>query len=193
MLAMKKTLLDEKTKWQYNDGFDLGGEMAYAKLPIEMVHRNDLSCKAKVIFAYMTSKEAGYQFSSKRISSHFKEGYRTILAGMGELERAGYLEKHRKADGRMLYELRENYWSLTEQEGRECLFEAFSDAFKPAVVEHESVTFDEARKAIREHVGSHNEAGAETTDFLNSCIGARLSMNEYNLGIWINHINAKSA
>ena len=189
---MRKTLLDSRTEWSYNDKHDLSGEMAYAKLPMEMVHRNDLSCKAKVIFAYMTSKEAGYQFSSKRISSHFKEGYRTILAGMGELERAGYLEKHRKADGRMLYELRENYWSLTEQEGRECLFEAFSAAFKPVVVEHECVTFDEARKAIRGHVGSNGEAGAETTEFLNSCIGARMSMNTNNLDIWINHINRKA-
>jgi len=188
---MRKTLLD--TEWAYNDQHDLNGEMAYAKLPMEMVHRNDLSCKAKVIFAYMTSKEAGYQFSSKRISDHFKEGYRTILSGIGELERAGYLEKHRKADGRMLYELRENYWSLTEQEARECLFEASSGAFKPAVVEYERVTFDEARKAIREHVASQNEAGIEAMEFLNACIGARISMDERNLSIWINHINAKAS
>jgi hypothetical protein len=190
---MKKTLLDGKTEWAYNDVFDLDGDMAYAKLPMEMVHRNDLSCKAKVIFAYMTSKAAGYQFSSKRISDHFKEGYRTVLAGMGELERAGYLEKHRKCDGRMLYELRENYWSLTEQEGREVMFEAFSDAFKPAVVEYERVTFDDARKAIRPHVASGNIASVETTDFLNSCVSARISMNEKNLATWINHIQRKSA
>ena len=187
-----KSLLN-KVEWAYNDQHDLNGEMAYAKLPMEMVHRNDLSCKAKVIFAYMTSKEAGYQFSSKRISSHFKEGYRTVLAGMGELERAGYLEKHRKCDGRMLYELRENYWSLTEQEGREVLFEAFSDAFKPAVVEHERVTFDEARRAIRGYVENNNTASIETTDFLNSCVSARIPMNEHNLSIWINHIQRRSA
>jgi hypothetical protein len=190
---MKKTLLDGKTEWAYNDVFDLDGDMAYAKLPMEMVHRNDLSCKAKVIFAYMTSKAAGYQFSSKRISDHFKEGYRTVLAGMGELERAGYLEKNRKCDGRMLYELKENYWSLTEQEGRECLFEAFSTAFKPAVVEYEKVTFDEARRAIREHVEDRNIASIETTDFLNSCVSARIPMNTHNLSIWINHIERKSA
>ena len=49
--------MKQEIEWEYNDVFGLGDDEAEcAKMPLEMVCRNDISCKAKAVFAYMTSK-----------------------------------------------------------------------------------------------------------------------------------------
>ena len=90
--------MKQEIEWEYNDVFNLGEDGEYAKMPLEMVHRNDITCKAKCVFAYMTSKKGGYQFSSKRIAKQVKEGYRTILSGSNERGEAGYVVKQRLCD-----------------------------------------------------------------------------------------------
>lgn len=182
-----KSLLDT-TEWRYNSGVEEHDD--YAKIPSEMIHRADISCKAKAVFAYMTSKPKNYQFASKRIQKHFKEGYRTILAAISELQEHGYITKERKFDGRMLYTLRENWWSLTEQEGKEALFEAFPNAFKRAVVKYERITFKQAQQAILAEL-QPNEIGRSydlASSYAESCNSAELSMNENTLAIWIKHV-----
>jgi len=183
-----KSLLDGKTEWRYNAGVEEHDN--YAKIPLEMIHRADLSCKAKAVFAYMTSKPANYQFASKRICNHFKEGYRAILSAIKELEEFGYLTKERKCDGRMFYALRENWWSLTEQEGKEALFDAFPQAFKRVIVKHERVTFKQAQEAILAVLQPH-ETGRSydlASSYAESCNSAELSMNENTLATWLKHV-----
>lgn len=182
--------MSECIKWEWNDVHGLAddGIDGYVKLPRSLLGRSDISAKAKVVFAYMTSKQAGYQFSSKRIAADMKEGYRSVLAAMNELESAGYLEKQRLADGRMLYALRENYWSLTENEAKECLLETFEDAFKPAVVEYDKVTFEQVKSAIIEIVRDGIIAGESAVDFFNTCMEARLPMNTNTLSKWMIHL-----
>lgn len=179
--------MKQEIEWEYNDVFNLG-EDNYAKMPLEMVHRNDITCKAKCVFAYMTSKKGGYQFSSKRIAKHFKEGYRTILSAIKELVEAGYVVKQRLCDGRMHYELRENYWSLTVEEAKESLFEAFHDAFKPAVREYEKVSMAQARAAIEAEGESKEKAADIAFEFYDSCVEGGMDMNENTLASWIVHV-----
>ena len=179
------------TEWRYNSEWAVEEKADdYAKIPLELINRSDISAKAKAIFAYMTSKPHDYHFASKRICEHFKEGYRAILSAITELEENGYLVKERKADGRMLYAIRENWWSLTVREAKEVLLESFPDAFKRTVRQHERVTFKQAQKAILALLQPH-EVGKSydiTSSFAESCSNAELPMDEKTLGSWLKHV-----
>lgn len=63
----------------------------------------ELSLAAKGLYAYLTSKPNGWQFSSERIASECKECVRTIKDYLQELEACGYLIRKRKSDGRVEY------------------------------------------------------------------------------------------
>lgn len=181
--------MKQEIEWEYNDVFGLGDDEAEcAKMPLEMVCRNDISCKAKAVFAYMTSKPVGYQFATKRMSEHFKEGFKAIRGAINELVEAGYVVKQRLCDGRMHYELRENYWSLTVEEAKESLFEAFHDAFKPAVREYEKVSMAQARAAIEAEGESKEKAADIAFEFYDSCVEGGMDMNENTLASWIVHV-----
>ena len=182
-----KSILDTTT-WRYNSGIEEHED--YAKIPAEMIHRADMSCKAKTVFAYMTSKPSDYQFASKRICKHFKEGYRAVLAAIKELEEFGYLTKERKCDGRMIYALRENWWSLTSSECKEALFDAFPHAFRRTVVEYEPVTFKQAQEAILRELSPSEEGRSYdiASSYAESCNLAELSMNEKTLASWLKHV-----
>ena len=183
-----KSILDN-TEWAYNDVHNLNEEHAeYAKIPMSLMHRSDISAKAKAVFAYMTSKPANYQFASKRIAKHFKEGYRSILSAISELEITGYISKQKKPDGRMVYELKENYWSLTPSEAKECLMDAFSDAFRRPVAQHDRIDITEAQRRIEEACGSPKKAWNLTLDLAEQCRNAEMSINEKTLSSWIKHI-----
>lgn len=177
-------------EWEWNDvhGLPNDGSDGYVRFPRSLLKRGDLSAKAKVVFAYMVSQPAGYQFASKRIAADMKEGYRAVLAGINELERAGYVGKTRLADGRMLYELRENYWSLTNDEAKDCLFETFKDAFKPAVVEHKKVTLAEAAGIINKVVNDKELAASHAFEFFSICNEAKLPQNVSTLKKWLVHV-----
>jgi len=183
-----KSLLNGKTEWHYNsDEEDPATE--YAKIPLELISRNDISCKAKSMFAYMTSKPKSYQFASKRIQEHFKEGYRSVLSAINELQSAGYIEKRRLCDGRMIYVIKENWWSLTVTEAKELLMESFEDAFKPAVLEYELVTFNEAREAILDKLqGDIPRSYDLASQYGESCLQAAMPMNTNTLSLWMNHV-----
>lgn len=184
-----RSILDT-TDWAYNDVHNLSDDhKEYAKIPMSLMHRCDISAKAKSVFAYMTSKPASYQFASKRIAKHFKEGYRSILAAISELEAAGYIRKSKLHDGRMLYELKENYWSLTVEESKECLMDAFQDSFRRPVRQFDLIPIQEAQKAIRPFVASESEAWDSALDLADQCRNAEMSLNEKTLASWLNHLS----
>lgn len=56
-----------------------------------LLNNEEISFKAKGLFAYIISKPEGWDFSAKAISSQSKEGYDSIREGLRELESAGYL------------------------------------------------------------------------------------------------------
>lgn len=185
-------MANRQTLWRYNADEEDDEEIGpYAKTPLEMIHRSDLSCKAKAVFAYMTSKPKDYQFASKRICNHFKEGYRTILAAIKELQEYGYIIKERKYDGRMLYCLRENWWSLTDQEAREVLLETFPEAFKRPIVKYERITYKQAQEMILEALQPYEVARSYdlTSEYAEACNSAELAMNEKTISAWIKHIH----
>lgn len=62
-----------------------------------------LSWKAKGVFAYLYSKPDHWDFSSVRMKNDSKDGRDALLAGLKELEEAGYLKRNRLATGRVEY------------------------------------------------------------------------------------------
>ncbi len=188
---MKSILSNEN--WHYSSNSYLEGQEQYAQIPMSLMNRSDISARAKAIFAYMTSKPSYYQFASKRIAMHFKEGYRAILASISELEHTGYILKQKQADGRMFYTIKEDYWSLTPTECKEALLHAFSDAFRRTAVIHDPVTLEQAKDAIMPLVGnSERKAFQLAIDLAEQCRNAGLSMNEKTLSSWVNHIKLGS-
>lgn len=64
----------------------------YATIPNNFLNRNDISLKAKGLFAYLQSKPNDWQFSKERIALQLKEGIASLKAAFSELKKAGYLK-----------------------------------------------------------------------------------------------------
>jgi hypothetical protein len=64
----------------------------YATIPNNFLNRNDISLKAKGLFAYLQSKPNDWQFSKERIALQLKEGITSLKAAFSELKKAGYLK-----------------------------------------------------------------------------------------------------
>ncbi len=69
----------------------------------DVLYRDDISLKAKGLFAYLFSKPDGWDFAARRIANECVEEYKAILAGLRELEKAGLLKRQKQGDGRMDY------------------------------------------------------------------------------------------
>lgn len=67
---------------------------------------NDISCKAKGMFAYLFSKPEGWEFSGDRIVDEMFDGRKTVYAAIKELEKKGYLKRSKKSNGRIEYLLK---------------------------------------------------------------------------------------
>lgn len=63
----------------------------YGVVPNEILNSQEISFKAKGLFAYIQSKPDGWEFSSERISSQTNEGLTSVRSGLKELESAGFL------------------------------------------------------------------------------------------------------
>lgn len=72
----------------------------------EVLYRQDLSWKAKGVYAYLFSKPDGWDFSGDRITNEGSDGRKVIFASLKELEKVGLLERKRQKDGRMDYILK---------------------------------------------------------------------------------------
>lgn len=65
----------------------------------------NISFMAKGIYAYLYSKPDGWDFSEKRIANDAKNSRTSVRTGIQELEDAGYLQRQKLANGRMIYKV----------------------------------------------------------------------------------------
>lgn len=75
----------------------------FTQVANRVIEDPSLSWKAKGLFSYLYSKPEGWDFSVHRIVKESKDGMQSLLAGIKELEVAGYLDRRRLANGRMEY------------------------------------------------------------------------------------------
>lgn len=71
-----------------------------------LLNDSDLSFKAKGIYSYLYSKPDGWDFSSDRIANDSMDGVDSVLSGLRELEKTGYLERKRLKTGKVSYFLK---------------------------------------------------------------------------------------
>jgi len=78
-------------------------DIGFAQIKNEVLHDQNLSWKAKGLFAYLYSKPDDWDFSMWRIKEDSTDGKESTRIGLKELEDNGYLQRIRKNDGRMEY------------------------------------------------------------------------------------------
>ena len=81
----------------------------FTQVPNGLLYNSNISFKAKGIWAYMSAKPDGWNFSADRISMETKEERKAILAGLKELSEAGYITAKKLKDGRIEYTL---HWEV---------------------------------------------------------------------------------
>lgn len=84
-------------------------QVPFTQVPNELLYNPTISFKAKGLWAYMSAKPAGWQFSAKRIAEETKEERKAVLGGLKELAEAGYITAKKLGDGRMEYTL---HWEV---------------------------------------------------------------------------------
>ena len=77
----------------------------FTQVPNKLLYNPDISFKAKGLWAYMSAKPEGWNFSADRIAEETKEERKAILAGLKELSENGYITAKKKSDGRIEYTL----------------------------------------------------------------------------------------
>lgn len=75
-----------------------GKGIAFGVVPNNVLNDDRLSFKAKGLFAYIQSKPSGWDFNGRRVAKDSKDGYKSVYAGLKELEDAGYLTRKRCKD-----------------------------------------------------------------------------------------------
>ncbi len=75
---------------------------ASTAVPNELINDNRLSLKARGLAAYVLAKPDDWRIDAAALARQFKEGRRSILSGLSELEDVGYLRRWRAqtADGK---------------------------------------------------------------------------------------------
>ncbi len=68
----------------------------YSVIPNDLVNSDQISLKAKGLFAYIQSKPDGWDFSAERIANHIKEGLQSVSSALKELENSGYLIRQKQ-------------------------------------------------------------------------------------------------
>lgn len=81
----------------------------FTQVPNGLLYDSAISFKAKGIWAYMSAKPEGWNFSANRIAEETKEERKAILAGLKELSEAGYITAKKLHDGRIEYML---HWEI---------------------------------------------------------------------------------
>ena len=72
--------------------------VTYGRVPSDLLNSDQLTLKAKGLYAYIENKPKGWRFSSERIAKEIKDGIKAIQNGLNELEQAGYLTRVRQRD-----------------------------------------------------------------------------------------------
>lgn len=83
----------------------------FTQVPNELLYNPNISFKAKGLWAYMSAKPAGWNFSADRIAQETKEERKAILAGLKELAEYGYITAKKLPNGRIEYTL---HWEVVE-------------------------------------------------------------------------------
>ena len=81
----------------------------FTQVPNGLLYDPNISFKAKGIWAYMSAKPEGWNFSADRMAEETKEERKAILAGLRELSSAGYITAKKLKDGRIEYTL---HWEV---------------------------------------------------------------------------------
>lgn len=80
-------------------------EVPFTQVANCVLNDENLSFKAKGLFAYLYSKPDNWDFSYKRIAKDSLDGEDGVLAGLKELENAGYLLRRKLQSGKVEYEV----------------------------------------------------------------------------------------
>lgn len=81
-------------------------DVPYAQVPNVLIFDKRLSWRAKAVFAYIQAKPNDWNFSSERMTEDANDGVDSTREGIKELEKFGYLSRHRQGDGRIEYDLK---------------------------------------------------------------------------------------
>lgn len=68
-------------------------KISFGVVPTSLLNDNDISLKAKGLFAYIQSKPENWNFSAERISLQTKDGLDSVRSAIKELEYFGYLQR----------------------------------------------------------------------------------------------------
>jgi uncharacterized phage protein (TIGR02220 family) len=78
---------------------------SFGAVPNDLLNHPDISFKAKGLYAYLNSKPDNWDFSVESIAGQVKEGIDSVRAGIHELERYGYLLRHK-------YQNEKGFWEV---------------------------------------------------------------------------------
>ena len=78
-------------------------ETGFAQIKNEVLNDEELSLKAKGLFAYIYSKPNDWDFSAERITLDSKDEIKAVRSAIKELEDNEYLTRKRLATGRVTY------------------------------------------------------------------------------------------
>jgi hypothetical protein len=78
-------------------------EVPFTLVANAVLNDENLSWKAKGVFAYLYSKPENWDFSGKRICLNSSDGLTATYSALKELEKAGYLSRKKTQTGRTLY------------------------------------------------------------------------------------------
>lgn len=79
----------------------------FTQVPNPILRTPKLNFKLKGLLSYLLSKDADYDFSYERIILETEDKRDSILAGLKELEKKGYLKRERLYTGRVKYHIYE--------------------------------------------------------------------------------------
>ena len=89
----------------------------FTQISNKLLNDNNLSFKAKGLFAFMDSKPDKWNFTIKSIASQTKEGIESISSAMKELKNNGYMTYKKYKDGHGEYELFDEPYTENQYQG----------------------------------------------------------------------------
>jgi len=77
----------------------------FTQISNELLNDIEISLKAKGLYSFMYSKPDGWYFTVNSMAAQLKDGRESIMSALKELINAGYIERHKHADGKVTYEI----------------------------------------------------------------------------------------
>lgn len=77
----------------------------FTQVANSLLNNDEISFKAKGVYAFLYSKPSGWRFSAERIAKQSKDGRSAVLSALKELEDICYLRREKQKDGTILYVL----------------------------------------------------------------------------------------